>query len=268
MSTPEELLCSRKWRLRQGAWMLFGWVPFALTAWAGYLIIGIRARNWKWIVTAVVFFTYGIAFFSVMSWVGGSGVQKGEPIPEPYNVVSNITMWTSLLVWIGNAAVVQWFVNRKWLVWRAHHDKKLSTPWYATATAGTVPAPPIPPQQQISEAFGAALNTTPPTPPAAPLAAQATTGASEATAATPPRILDVNSATTDELASLPGFDVAAAAAVVAARDQVGGFRELTDLVTRAGVKPHVLANIQDQLAITTPPQNTAAAPTHGRRLEF
>jgi len=270
VSTPEELLCSRKWRLQRGAWMLWGWVPFAFTAWVGYLIIGIRARNWKWIAAAAGFFIFGTAFFFTISWFGNTfGGEKGDPYPEPWGAISGAVLVTNLLVWIGNAAILQWFVNRKWLLWRAHHDKRLSTPWYATATAGTAQsAAPAPAPERVNTAIGDALAapttpTTSPPPPPAPVQAAPTVGASP---------LDVNSASEAELAALPGFDATTAAQIVTARSQAGGFRDVTELVTRAGVKPHLLAGVQGQVTVTpapsTPQPPPPAAPANGRRLEF
>lgn len=65
MTTAEELLCSRRWRLARGAWMLFGWFPFAFTAWIGYMIIGVKSRNWKWIALSVAFFVFGLSLIHI-----------------------------------------------------------------------------------------------------------------------------------------------------------------------------------------------------------
>lgn len=311
MTTPEELLCSRKWRMARSLWMLFGWFPFAFAAWIGYLIIGVKSRNWKWITLAIAFFVFGVTAFWVMVWVGNSAdVDKGQSFPEPYATYSSIVMWTTLLVWIGNAAVLQWFINRRWLIWRAHNGKKVSAPWYATATAtgqrtpqpdaqrvasvfdatlangsgttalsGTQPAAPAypsPPAYPPPPAPGAypapvgypapAGHAAPPTPPPAARA----TPVVASTAAAAPVALDINSATQAELMTLPGFDAGTAAQVVSARQQGGVFSDVSELVTRAGVKPHVVAGLSGKVAVVPAPAASPRAPgsPNGRRLEF
>ncbi|MGM7666083.1 ComEA family DNA-binding protein [Microbacterium sp. A93] len=285
MTTAEELLCSRKWRLSHGLWMLFGWFPFAFAAWIGYMVIGVKARNWKWIAISIAFFAFGSVVFAVMMWVGGeTNTQKGESLPEPYDTYSSIAMWSSIIVWIGNAAGVQWWINRKWLVWRAHNDKSISTPWYATATASG-PVNPQPNPQRVASLLETTLlngseSRLPGTGEPAPIAASSypsPPSVFNAPSVTPASAtLDINTATLGDLAALPGFDLATAAQVVAARDQAGGFRDTSDLVTRAGVKPHVLAGVLGRITVgamtgftaPTSAPRVVPGPDNGRRLEF
>lgn len=287
MTTAEELLCSRKWRLSRSLWMLFGWFPLAFAAWIGYMIIGVKSRNWKWIAISIALFVFGTAVFSVMMWVGGeTNVEKGESFPEPYATYSSIAMWSSLIVWIGNAAGLQWWINRRWLVWRAHNDKKVSAPWYATATASGQPVT-QPDQQRVSSVLEAtlannasaasvpgAIQPAPPAPPAPPAAMTNTFVAPSV--AMVPAALDINTATQRELAALPGFDESIAAQVIAARSRTGVFSDASELVTRAGVKPHVLAGLLGRITVSGSPGPTqpsadlgsVPASQNGRRLEF
>lgn len=253
MSTPEELLCSRKWRMAHGLWMLFGWFPLALTAWIGYLIIGVRARNWRWILLSVGFFAFGTVMLGIYSTF--PEVAKNESYPAPYDTYSRILSGITLVVWLGNAVGLQWWINRRWLVWRARNDRRVSMPWYATATQGPAPA------AAASAGLGPAVD-----------AAFASTDRSVPAGGAEP--LDLNAATADQLAALPGFDVETAARVVAAREAVGGFVRTADLVARAGVKPHVFAAIQDRVvardrvAASPPAPPPVEVPASGRRLEF
>lgn len=273
MNTPEELLCSRRWRLRHSLWMLWGWFPFALTAWVGYLIIGVKARNWRWILTAVGFFIFGCIWIGVIGWVGGqTNVQKGEVAPEPYATYTSIAMITNLLLWLGNAAGVQWWINRKWLVWRAHNDKNTPKAWYATVTAtggGHTPSPANPHQvstvMDTAFAYGSAST------------ASAAVDFNRVFKVTPTKVpIDINTATEDDFAALPGIDAATAQRVVVARNQAGGFRETAELVTHAGVKPHVFAGLVTLVTASTKPGSVtptgeperAPSSKNGRRLEF
>ena len=280
MSTAEELLCSRKWRLARGLWMLLGWVPFGWAAWVGYLIIGVKARNWKWLAIAAGFLAYTVTTFSIMGSM--PRIEKGESYPEPYNVISALVMWPNLIIWIGNAAGLQWWINRKWLVWRAHNNTRISTPWYATATASRPVEAPVE-QGQVTAVIDNALANAPgtiratlTTPAPRPPTASGTSYAPPLVSKSP-IVLDINLANSEQLASLPGLDAHTAAQVVAARDGAGGFRDTTDLVTRAGVKPHIFAALEGHIfvsaATSVPVAHPAVAPPvpgseHGRRLEF
>lgn len=273
MSAPEELLCSRKWRLMQSWWMLFGWFPLAVAAWIGYLIIGVRAKNWKWLLIGAALFAWIVAMFTLIPTV-----PKDAPAPD----TPEMAFWalSSIVVWFGNAIGLQWFINRQWLVWRAHHDKRL--PWYASATQGTriidIPTPQS--LTTIDRAFTSL--------PAAPAPLSATSGpvapavpppsavlqTHAATATAPVVLLNVNSATSEQFASLPGFDARTAEQIISARDHLGGFRDLAELVSVAGVKPHIFAAIRGRVTLgatsTVRPaqQANSTRPPNGRRLDF
>lgn len=284
--------------MMRGTWMLWGWFPFAWTAWVGYLIIGIKARSWKWIATAIGFFAFGLGSMIAMVMItnaataaAGHELAKGESWPEPWSTYSSLVVVVLLVVWIGNAAAVQWFVNRKWLVWRAHNNAKSATPWYATATAtpGAAVGSGVPPTQ-VSPAVAVdnALRASEPAdvPPATSTAAPLLTPPAPATPQTPSRLappapgtlyapgmakpapIDLNTATRDQLVTLPGIDLAWADHIIATRSRVGGFTNPADLVTAASVQPHVFAGIRDRLVATPPAVPEPAIPADGRRLEF
>lgn len=280
MSTPEELLCSRKWRLVQSLWMILGWVPLALTAWVGYLIIGIRAKNWKWLVLAGAFlgwlFVYG-AWFETFPTVA-----KGESMPAEYATSNGWWAACGLLVWLGNAIGLQLWINRKWLLWRAHHHKNV--PWYATATQGNRVTQPVGPSgpATIDDAFNglSSVVTSPPRSiaPGGPVMPSIPPSPMDlhkppATAAGQFAQLNLNGATREQLAALPGIDAWSADQIVTARERLGGFRDVSELVSFAGVKPHIFADIQTRVTIDTPaparPQpQTNSMPPGGRRLDF
>ena len=287
MSTAEELLCSRKWRLLHSLWMLFGWVPFALTTWIGYLIIGVRARNWRWIAIAIAFFVSGCVWFAVLGWIGSqTGTEKGEVSPEPYNTYLNVTVWGSVILWLGNAAGLQWWINRRWLVQRARLAQRSSAPWYATATAtGGLPTVIATDSHQIASVISHAVadgsaSSQPVTPTSLPdrtTSRPLVPNAASDSVATPRlTTVNINTAGVSDLAALPGMDFAAASQIVIARDQGGYFRDVAELATRAEVKPHVLAGLLSRITVgttadaVTPP--SPRAPTQirdsGRRLEF
>jgi DNA uptake protein ComE-like DNA-binding protein len=266
---------------------MFGYFPFAALAWIGYLIIGVRARNWKWLAIAALLFGWIVGWFA---WAGSwPDIEKGEPHPDP---VGNAWWgWLGVTIWLGNAFGLQWFVNRKWLVWRAHHSKKV---WYQDATATTPARAPMAASAPFTaDVVDRALNGAAITPPAssdpstrAPAraaAAQAGTPWSDGTSRSSAEaasivavpgthsVLDLNTATREQLAQIPGLDQAWADHIVATRERVGPFSQATDLVTAAGMQPHHFTEIRDRVSAGELPAPTRSAPEPpqaGRRLEF
>lgn len=79
--------------------------------------------------------------------------------------------------------------------------------------------------------------------------------------------VDVNSAMTDELLSLPGIDPLAVEAIVSARKRRGGFHNLGDLTAAAGLQPHQMVALSD--AVTFGPFDPPQSPRgNGRVLDL
>lgn len=118
-------------------------------------------------------------------------------------------------------------INPQWLRWKATH-----VPWYERLS----PAP---------------VGHTSPTGPVASF--QHTMPAW----VTSPSVgsLDVNTATVDQLAGLPGFDTARAARTVAEREARGGFASMADFASAAGLAPHEVVRVRD--LVTCPPPRSA-----------
>ena len=73
-----------------------------------------------------------------------------------------------------------------------------------------------------------------------------TTGVAEA--ADPPP-LDVNRATAEQLEALPGIGAVKAAAILAVREERGGFRSLSELESVRGIGPKLAAKLRPMLTI-------------------
>jgi DNA uptake protein ComE-like DNA-binding protein len=80
--------------------------------------------------------------------------------------------------------------------------------------------------------------------------------------------IDVNAASTHDLTTRLGLAAEVASAVIAERDRIGGFTTRDQLMTVAGVPPHVYAGIRDQVVVRGAPAGGDRPPTRGRRLEF
>jgi hypothetical protein len=254
VSTPEELLCNRRWRIVHGLWMLWGILSFGVFACVGWLYIGLRSKSRLFLTVGGVLLAWTVAFLALYSAIdlpAGKGV-TGTPTQETQ---SNLLYGSATVVWIASS-IGAWFANRRWLVWRANRDAAL--PWYANATSTPQP-PPAPNSQQVSANVDAAFAT-------GPAASSTRTPQAAESGAT----LNLNSATASQLAELPGLNAETAAHVVAVRARVGGFDAAPDLVTEAGIQPHVFAQIQGRVSVTDKDSNPPPTPSpeSGRRLEF
>lgn len=247
MSTPEERLCDRKWRLRNSAWMLWGILSVGMLAFIGWAYVGIRTRRRAWILIAAGLLIFTVAYAAIVTPLALPG--KGESgTPEQRSIQSTIG-GVILVVWLGSTAA-GWVANRKWLVWRANAQS--ADPWYATATAGR--ADPVASQSSVGETINRAVGE----------AIAPTVAASQSPGSRP--MVELNSATRDELMQLPAVDGSTADKILVARGRSGGFSSPTDLVTLAGIPPHIFAPMQEYIAVEK------SAPTEpiadGRRLEF
>lgn len=61
--------------------------------------------------------------------------------------------------------------------------------------------------------------------------------------------LDLNRATAEELEALPGIGAAKAAAILAARDERGGFKSLEELEEVRGIGPALMAKLRPLVAV-------------------
>ena len=62
-------------------------------------------------------------------------------------------------------------------------------------------------------------------------------------------LLDINTATVDELDTLPGIGEAKAAAIVAYREAHGGFSSVEELLQVKGIGEKILAGLRDHVCI-------------------
>ncbi|MBQ9045093.1 MAG: helix-hairpin-helix domain-containing protein [Oscillospiraceae bacterium] len=121
--------------------------------------------------------------------------------------------------------------------------------------APAAPAAPVTPAAPVAPAAPAA--------PAAPVVSAAPKAApvvETAAAAEPPKRVDVNRCTTQELLELPGMALADASRIVKEREANGPFASVEDCVARVGLKPHLSVRYIGFLTAST-----AAPASHTRR---
>ena len=79
--------------------------------------------------------------------------------------------------------------------------------------------------------------------------------------------LNANSCSDTELLALPGMSAPVARAIISEREQNGPYQSLEDLVTRNGLKPHVVAAFIGNLAVSAPSAAHAGS-QHVRMLDL
>ena len=245
MTTPEERLCSRSWRLRHSIWLLWPALSIGLLTSVGLLRNGLKSKRRSWLVFAALYGVWTVCFFVSINFV-----ERGTK-ENPSDSVGNTVLSTAMFILWLVGMVHCFYLNRSWLRWRAANPKG-RTAWYASGVAAPARSASAPPQpvQDPAEALSG-------------LYRGASTASREAT--TP---VDLNTAAPAELAAV-GIDSLWVDRIVAARARLGGFYATDQLMTEAGVPPHVYAAIRGRVQVTPAPSAPPSAPpSGGRRLDF
>jgi DNA uptake protein ComE-like DNA-binding protein len=254
--TPEEKLCSRTWRLRNSAGLLWSMLSFGLLTGVGFLIRGVKSKNKAWIALGVGFLVVGIGVFATAG-LANPGT-KEAPIRTAFTDIWGWIMFANLVGGITAAVIT----NKKWLIWKAHaNDAK----WYAQAGVSQPAQNSSPVRGYDPNAAAAAFapQATPPVTLAAPASAQVPVHAFA-----PEGGLDVNSASAEELKATLGVDAATVGRILAARQAMGSFTSFEQLMSKAQVPPHLLIPHRDKMTFGTPanaPAPQPDQPSAGRR---
>ncbi|MFI0432458.1 MAG: serine/threonine-protein kinase [Candidatus Nanopelagicales bacterium] len=137
------MLSSFGWRLRNSAWMLFAILGLGVFTWAGFLVIGLKARRRAWLLAALAWGVWAV----VELLLAALGPKRGTA-----------PLWQSTAV--GLAFVAAWvggtvhsaLVRRAWLRWRASHPAWGSEPT-APNGPGAAGAVVIPVPEQLPVGF-------------------------------------------------------------------------------------------------------------------
>jgi len=244
------------WGVGHSAWILPSILCFGIMTGAGFLYIGLRAKRPAWWIPGIAYLVAGVGCF----------VAFGASQPE--SLLQDLTLGSLLVVWVGGV-IHAGLINRDWLRWRTYHD----SPWYGQAPPPGYPVPPhggyppppgypppLPPQ--VSAMQQGAPQYYSPGPMAQPMPAQPVPATAPFAHGGP---LDVNLATTEQFAALPGFDAARAHRTVAERHTRQGFGSVEEFAAATNLAPHEFAQIRG-MVVCTPPQriNDATPPSSGR----
>lgn len=280
MTTPEQLLADPKWRRRHSVYTL--WALFLGFGFISLLYTGLRSKKSKWTTWGIV---YGVLAVSTIS-VGGAMSPEDPDAATPLAV--SITYNILMVVWVISAIHV--FRERKeWLRWKASVASQPK--WYESPSATTgagadlsaigmddpateflappptsvqaarperrLPPPPVAPPARAERNL--------PPPPSAPPTHAAS--ASEVNRGTTDHAVDLNVATVDTIAAIPGVGVATATRIVEERKKRGGFESVDEAAVAAGVQPHVRSRLQ-QLAVVSQRAQSQTRRASGRIVDI
>jgi len=240
----------KKWELLNSLWIL--WSFTLVLACVGFFWIGGRAGKRKWTIFGLLYLVVNLGLVYATLWLKDTNIIY-------YNIVSVIIY----IGWFG--AIVHSFMSRKEYLLRleAVTDLKGATSGayrneirrdYLGNNERSVGQMPLPTMKQ---------NTLEPPAytqqgifePSKPV--QQNTSESQTSA----QKIDLNTASEQELAALPGVGIALAKRAIEMRAQIGGFSSVQDFIFRLGLMPHFalqiecLAIVAPIKAQTLPPKN-------------
>ncbi len=208
------------WRILHSLWLAVPILGFGCLSSTALIYVGVRAGRRSWWVPGVGYLVASSAAFALL------GESQESTSREDWAGGLYLATWLACIV---HACLI----NSQWLRWKATH-----VPWYerlSPAPVGrTSPAGPV-------------TSLIPHTTPASVTSPSASS-------------VDVNTATVGQLAGLPGFDVARASRTVAEREARGGFASMTDFASAAGLAPHELVRVRNQVSCP-PPHSTPLSST-------
>jgi hypothetical protein len=257
MNTPAERLASSTWRRQNSSWLAPTVLCCGFLTWGSFLYIGVRAKRRSWLVAAGLY-AVGLAIGAALLSVFDDGNKETRSLGE------EVGTWVILVLWIAGI-IHGLIVNREWLKWLASQGP--DTAWYLEGASTPPPPAPYPssptPDDLLRPTWTAPVApqapVTRPAPPSAPAPAPQPTNSGP--------VVDLNVASPSDLTSQLGIPADQAARVVAVRNQRGGFGSPDELMTFAGIEPHVYASFRHRLT-TSPRQGRSEPPNRGRRLEL
>jgi hypothetical protein len=231
---------------KQWEWWHSLWIGWTFTAgmfnWIAFLYVGVRARRQRWVIWGAL---YSIPFILAMVFSEGS-----EAVMDVVVVV---------MIVVGIVSLVHAFRIR---------------PDYLRTIASGLQAAPKPSFYSPEQRDRAVPDRQPgrpreprPSPPApgpSSVAGTAASGSAGSAVAT----LELNSASEEELAALPGVGGTLARRAVEVRESRGGFSSVDEFGHALGLKPHVVERLRARLLVGARPAPRPTPRPSGRVVDY
>ncbi|WP_277959975.1 hypothetical protein [Frigoribacterium faeni] len=279
MTTPEEKLCSRRWRMLHSSYLLWGVLSFGLFTFIGFWVIAGKSHRRAWIISASLWTVFNVVTLILLG--SGEGGTKENPDTSTIAAVSGTLLFVG---WVGGI-LHSVLVRKGWLRWKAYQQPGA---WYVQP--GMVSAVPAAADRRLDPAQAEGLLRGGYVPPAqTAVTAPAPTGAwnppvptvtQQARPAAAPQIehgrvalpteIDINSA--DVAAFMgTGLDRPWAEWLVATRGRLGRYASVDQLLTDGQMPPHLFASVRGRLIVGqagSDESGLTARPGAGRRLDL
>jgi hypothetical protein len=199
-------------RLAGKLWLLLLVPPFAITTWAAFLYIGIRARRAQWLAFAVLYAAMFVTF-----------VVLDSP-RHPGSTAEGVATGLGLLAWIGGGIHA--------IAVSGDASRRIQRPGDPLLEAGKA--------RIRRRAEGRRLLATQPA-----LAREVGLGRPDVPGADDYGLVDVNHASAAGLQRIPGVTAALARRIVGQREQCGGFSSVEDLGLVLDLPPGAVEQMRD-----------------------
>jgi hypothetical protein len=220
--TPEEKLCSRFWRLRNSAGVLWPILSAGVLGCVVFLVRGFKSKTRLWIVLGIVFGAIDLGLLISMSFI-----DSGTKANPSHTTAADVQRTVMFINWVASS-VMAFVINRKWLIWKAHNGRA----WYQTA-----PSSPQPLRTSASNQGADTRSIFQGSPSGAIRSASREYAPSSAP-------VKINEASSEELQQALGLDAASADRIVQCRAQNGGFPSFPQLLAATNLPPHLLIPLE------------------------
>lgn len=269
----------------ESKWIIWTFIP--MLNWAAWIHAGVRAKYPKYFLIGGL---YGIPFVLAMACSENEKGPHGE-----YSTAYNIAMTLNMISWIGgiiHSQMVKREVNLR-IKYAGQSaggtaaddqlERKIASEYGARVTPSpTSPSPavqrPIAPSQAVERWLDGLTEESPstverpvvspqpvPRRPAPPLAVPPQTVVASPASAS----VDVNSASEQQIAALPGVGPILAKKAIKFRQSERAFQSVGDFAQVLGLKPHILQQLRARVVANAPAQTPRAVEKRsGRVVDF
>lgn len=224
------------WEIRNSIWMLWAILSFGFLNYVSFYYASYRVKQRKWFFAALIY-----SFIFIMTIV------VIEVFPEEH-WMTDVAIATFLLGWVFS--IVHVFKIRTEYLLRLE----------ATITTGQKEREIQSLKEQITREYGGTAEAAPKT--------AAVPRAMEQKSEEKIDIVDINTASEEEIAKVPGIGALFAKKVLEARSRENGFASLDHFVEVLSIKPHLAEKMKPYLAFPEKTQTSSLEKTEGRIVDF
>lgn len=223
----------KKWELLNSLWML--WAFFGLFNFISFYYIAYRVKQRKWTIAGIIYSLPFINFIVTSDMVG------------PDHWYYSVMMVISLVMWAAS------FLHAI----KVRPEYLLRLEAYQAKESRDI--------QNLRTSIASEYNVVPQAPKSADPISKIVQENIEPSS---PQAVDLNKASEEELAAVPGIGVILAKKAISIREQIGGFKTVEHFGELMNLKPHVLERIRPLVFLSESENVTPKADQTGRIVDF